>query len=112
MALITVFFPGPRKAIIDENHKDYFLELGAVETQAAAEPEKKPPELDPDKGFGRPGSLRWHTLKINELETNGAIYKYCREVTGKGFGVRNFDVDQCKEIAIERIKEHLSDDKS
>lgn len=109
MALITVFFPGPRKAIIDENHKGYFLGMGAVETQVEAESETI--DFNPDKGFGRPGSLKWHILKINELKSKYAIWKYCREVAGKGCD-RRLDFEGHKKHAIEIIKEHLENDKS
>lgn len=86
--------------------------MGAVETQMEAAEKPVPVELNPDKGFGRPGSLKWHILQIRGLTTNGALYKYCREVTGKGFGIRNLNVEQCREIAIGRIREHLKDDES
>lgn len=107
MALITVYFPGPRKAIIDETHKDYFLNLGAVETQAAAKPDEPEPDLNPDKGFGHPGSIKWHMLHLNGLKSKYAIWKYCREVTGKSVDRRK-DIDGHMKQATELIREHIN----
>lgn len=117
MPLITVYFPGPRKAIIDQCNKDFFIGIGAVETQAEAEtpqgamPDPDPIELEPDKGFGRPGDLKWHTLQINDMWDKHEISEYCAEVTGfvcdKRLGLK-----KCRNQAIEIIREHLENDKN
>lgn len=44
-----------------------------------------PKGLDPNKGFGRPGSLRFHKLTILSCETVGDVAAYVFQVTGKKF---------------------------
>lgn len=117
MPLITVFFPGPRKAIIDQAHKDFFIKLGAVETQAAVdekqeEKTEQPQQMpNPDQGFGRPGDLQWHTLQVHNLKSKYAVYKYCKEVTGKGCD-RRLNLDSHRKQTIELIREHLQNGES
>lgn len=118
--LITVFFPGDpyRKAIINQDHVDYFLNLGAsrlppekgkkqvqlempfnsvpkkgIELKAEeiqevpkrSEPQTEIPSKVPeaDKGFGKPGSMQFHTLEINQLDEYRPIRDYVFEVTRK-----------------------------
>jgi len=122
MPLITVFFPGPRKAIIDQAHKKYFFELGAVEHQAEAEidqpkaeeiqPEPAQEQIPlPDEGFGRPGSLQWHKLKIQEITQVTKVSNYCKDVTGKGVSARD-GVIATRKRAIKRIKEFIENGKN
>lgn len=111
MPLITVFFPGPRKAIIDPKHKEYFLNLGAVETQAEAEEDNtRGAMLNPDKGFGRPGDLQWHILQVHNCRSKYAVYKYGRSVLGKGCDRRQ-NIEGCRSQTIEMIREYLENGK-
>lgn len=55
----------------------------------------------PDKGWGRPGSILFHTLKINECETLEDLNSYVYAVTGE-----YISLEQQKFLALDMIKEH------
>jgi hypothetical protein len=62
--------------------------------------------LNPNKGFGRPGSLRWHELHVEQCVSVEELSDYLKAVTGKGFSL-----EKLKAVALSGIKEFL-DDKS
>lgn len=111
----TVFFPkngGYRKAIVMLDDVDFFISIGAYNTpgdiQETVLHDCKDIDMDPDKGSGRPGSLRWHVLKINESDDRPTILEYVKNVTGKDINHRG-RLDYMKKNAIRVIKDHLND---
>ena len=61
--------------------------------------------MKPDEGFGRPGSLQWHTLHIKQCESVAEVFRYVRSVTCKPIPIPRKLVE---ELALEAIKEHLA----
>lgn len=59
------------------------------------------PVLNPDKGFGRPGSLQWHTLHLQQCATVKELNEYVKSVTGKPLMTR----DKLIQMAIDQIVE-------
>ncbi len=59
---------------------------------------------NPDEGFGRPGSLQWHTLHINECETISGVFNYATAITGTS---RADFFEMVKTLAVQQIKEYL-----
>lgn len=136
MPLTTVYFKtaeGFAKCIIDVKEVDFFIGLGAQFTKTerikngvqeeqkdrqeesqeatteAGENEKES-EIKPDKGFGKVGSVEWHTNYVRSFEEIDHIKQYAKDVTGKA--LRGFfrNIDNAKTAAVRQIKEHLGDD--
>lgn len=91
MPLITVYFDTPindeipyTKAIIDDQALPFFEGLGAATTPMSyvEDPPDKdgdaddPPDFDPDKGFGEPGSEQWHETQLAGMKTKKAVIAY------------------------------------
>ena len=62
-------------------------------------------KVDPNKGYGRPGSLQWHELHIEGCATVKDLNDYIKDVTGKPLITR----DELLKKAKEAIVEHLND---
>lgn len=61
--------------------------------------------MNPDKGFGIPGSLQWHTLHINECATVKELNEYIKSVTGKPLVTKDELIEKAKLM----IAEHVND---
>ena len=59
-----------------------------------------------DKGSGKPGSLRWHTLHIKQCESIAEMFRYVRSVTTKPVPIPR---ELAEKLALDAIKEHLND---
>lgn len=112
------------KAIIDEKFLDFFTGLGAtrvpyevvpdLETTSKSEEVKEKPKpvktevSEGDLGHGEPGSDRFHTLGINELESMDQIQKYVKEVTGKLIlKTKKSTLESFRKKALKTIQRHL-----
>lgn len=104
MKLISLYFKGDGKiirAIVDSDDIEYWKDLGACETPTELEnndfleigdedPQIKeeedepiPTQIDCDKGFGEPGSYRFHQLSIAELDDFNSIMDYAFKISGR-----------------------------
>jgi len=129
MGLITVYFPYPgrfgyAKAIIDETTTDFFVKMGAKLTQEEVVKSKEAQEdfknvteaakneVDPDspdKGWGRPGSYRYHENMLKTLDDMNDIVSYVYELTGRRIARRG-ELADIRRNALKRIKEFMKDD--
>lgn len=126
MALTTVYFKTDEgeiaKAIVDVKQIPFFEKMGAnrepkFETQTDDEKESAETyveeiddtQLKPNKGSGRPGSLKFHTLCILELKTINDINDYLTAVTGSALDARIKKVDKAQKIAVKNIKDWLKE---
>jgi len=130
MASKWVYFPpgedSPfpyRKAHIQEQDLEFFLDLGASEDQLAysskavakdedgGEEEPYIPEHagDPDKGFGEPGSVQFHENTIMDFLDKQEIVDYTHKVTGRKI-VKRGGLADVQRNAMKRIKEFLDND--
>ena len=75
------------------------------ESELIIEPD--PDISDPDKGFGRPGSLKFHKNCIHEMETVESIEAYVIKVTGQPVEKKYKSVGAAKNGAIRLIKGFL-----
>ena len=75
------------------------------ESELIIEPD--PDISDPDKGFGRPGSLKFHKNCIHEMETVESIEAYVISVTGEPVEKKYKSVGAAKNGAIRLIKGFL-----
>lgn len=135
MGLITVYFYKPdgfgyRKAIIEDFEIDFFMNLGAVRT---VEDLKKPVEpvqigpqtliegeedkdeadepispIDPDKGFGVPGSIDFHRSTIMGMASIKDLNDYLMITVETPLDGRIKKLSKAKKSAIEMIKEWMS----
>lgn len=89
--LITVFFNNPcgdlpySKAIIDQDALDFFMGLGATREPDTEDPPDKDelddppdfePDIEPDMGFGEPGSMQWHENQLAAMNTKKDVIEY------------------------------------
>lgn len=107
--LITIYFVTPEndvaKCIIPKEHVDFFSSMGCLMTEAEAKAEASgetlipdptetevtvgPPEielpetldLNPDKGFGEPGTLDFHAHNILGASSKKEVVDYVKEAT-------------------------------
>ena len=95
-----------RKAVPTDPKETFEL---TVETPDESEMIIQPdPEIsDPDKGFGRPGSLKFHKNCIHEMETVESIEAYVISVTGEPVEKKYKSVGAAKNGAIRLIKGFL-----
>jgi hypothetical protein len=136
--LITVYFakkdePWYRKAIIDESEKQFFVNLGAVDTQEDAEminarntiesletqedildiPDAPAEDADfivnGDKGSGGHGTSEWHRTHIISAESRDAVADYVKDVTGISMEIKG-TLTSIKNTALKMIEEHLTND--
>lgn len=134
MKLKAVYFHGRsetglpyRKALVYESDVPFFEEMGAglqqptdEDLRQEAEPEPEPIEeqepdleIDPSKGYGPPGSLRWHFLHINEITDKNEVVDYATTVIKKDAGDlidRRRNLARIKRDARNLIREHLRND--
>lgn len=115
MKLITVFFPGPtagtfRRAIISENDFDYFKTLGAEsrpdkavqrKPEAPVEEDESP---DPEKGWGKFGSVEWHQNQIRAMDSKRKIAGYIKKLCGTKMKTKNITLERVKANALTNIR--------
>ena len=123
MRLKALYFPGKsdtglpyRKALVYIEDVPYFADLGGTTEQPIEQSEEEEEEetVNPDKGFGAPGSLKWHFAHINTFETPEDVFTYVASVVGhkvdKEINIKQpFKRVQLK--AAQLIKEFLNNDK-
>lgn len=133
--MITVYFAtdtDPAKAIIDIERLEFFVSLGAMRTAIEASEKKDLPEkqcdqiesteqpsdendddqietINPDQGSGRPGSPRFHTLSIRELQTIDEINDYLSSLDIKPIDARIKRIDKAQKAAIKAVKTTLKE---
>lgn len=133
--LTTVFFKISSgdivKAIVPKSHIDFFQSLGAKRVVADFE-ENGLPDIDrgasdgqvvgneieddepmekmnPDHGSGRPGSVKFHTLCLMELQTVDDVNDYLHTLTGQRLDQRIKKIDKARRRAIKVVKDWLND---
>lgn len=126
MKLVPIFFPfdnelGYIKAVVQEEHLDFFEPLGQFyfATQEIPDPatdvvkDTKSPaivvEVNPDKGYGQPGSLEWYENNILVFETIPEVVAYAKSITGKEV-YPGGKLAEVKQRALTTIKEHIEND--
>lgn len=62
---------------------------------------------DPNEGFGKPGSLKFHKNCVHELDDVSHIEKYVQGVTGEKFKKAYKSTGAAKNAAIRLIKDYL-----
>ena len=62
-------------------------------------------KFDPDKGSGRPGSLRWHTLHIEQCESFEELYDYFQSVNNSKIKI---PLKLAKKLAKHQIEEYIN----
>ena len=60
-------------------------------------------EKNPDKGFGKPGSLQWHSLYIDQCKTHGEVLDYLICVVSEPHSLA-----EAKNLAIIEIERFLN----
>ena len=98
------------KCRADDEHKDFFLDMGAKLTEEAANDHvtfnefMKPADPIPsgDSGSGEYGSIEWHTNKINEMDTKDAVTDYTDNIECRDYDKRG-GLDIVKEKAIKAL---------
>lgn len=134
--LTTVYFltddGQTAKAIVELNLISFFEQMGARRTPGELKRKNDLPEsaqsedsiestdaadiddqdeadsdLNPVHGSGRPGSMRFHTLCILEMQTIDDISDYLEAVTGQRLDARIKKIDKGQKIATKIIKDWL-----
>lgn len=121
---------GYRKAIIREEDRAYFEDLGfstTIKTFAEVSVETSGMDLDlglgdepadsadldlglgdPDTGDGEVGSLKWHILKVQEIKAKKLVIIYIKKVTGHKMELaNNSTLNGLKESGIKLIEAFL-----
>lgn len=124
MSLTTVFFPGPskagfnyRKAIVEVADIEYFIGMGAAMTPPSEnevevsfeqdeEESEEPIEINPTKGWGRPGSFDWAKSHVLDIKSTQELAAYILEVTGKKLK-DTYSLPVARGIATSMLKEHF-----
>lgn len=66
---------------------------------------KPAPDIDGDKGFGRPGTVFFHELEINGMEDFEHIQGYVYDVTGRKMHKKSHDdIEVYRQTAMKLIK--------
>lgn len=137
MALVTLWFSKENefyKALVVPELVDYMQAMGALtsaqkekaikdgisiksetqketkqaEKQKADQTEKENESInDPSKGFGKPGSLRFHRNCVQEIEDIKDIETYVKGVTGKKLSKAYKSIGAAKNAAVRIIKDYL-----
>lgn len=127
------------RVIVDVDKVDYFIEIGAFRTPGEAEYAAKPeqeeeigvldepsestmqdwvqeiatkpaPNIEGDKGFGRPGTVFFHELEINGMDDFESIRDYVYDVTGRKMRKKDHDdIDIYRQTAMKLVKGFAND---
>lgn len=123
------------KAIVEVRNISFFEKFGARRTPEAAQQRDKLPDQNqeensgspdtdgiedaeqpainhPDKGSGRPGSLKFHTLCVMEMQAVTDISDYLQQVTGQSLDARIKKIDKAQRVAVKTIKDWLKENDS
>jgi len=104
------------QVLVRDRDEDFMASFGWVKDPKELfkpVPDPELPEVDGDKGCGRPGSIEWHLAKIKEFKTKKAVIRYVAEITNIKITFTAIDkLTKVKFEAYKIIREALNDRES